>query len=65
MWIFLACLAYSFARLARSLSPQRLTLLEAAQAVLATLLDVRLRHLMLDCEHFSQASPQRLKLVAA
>ncbi len=65
MWIFLACLAYSFARLANSLSPQRLTLLEAAQAVLDTLLDIRLLHLMLDCEHFSQTSPRRLKLVAA
>jgi hypothetical protein len=63
MWIFLACLAYSFARLARALSQQRITLLEAAQGVLDTLLDVRLLHLMIDCERFSQASPRRLKLV--
>lgn len=65
MWIFLACLAYSFARLASSLSPQCFTLLEAAQKVLDTLHDVRLLHLMLDCEHFSQTSPRRLRLVAA
>lgn len=64
MWIFLACLAYSFARLARALSQQRITLLEAAQDVLDTLLDVRLLYLMIDCERFSQTSPRRLKLVA-
>lgn len=64
MWIFLACLAYSFARLARHLSQQTITLLEAAQDVLDTLLDVRLLHLMIDCERFSQTSPRPLKLVA-
>lgn len=64
MWIFLACLAYSFARLARALSQQRMTLLEAAQCVLDTLPEVCLIHLMIDCERFSQTSPPRLKLVA-
>ena len=63
LWIFFACLAYSFASLARFLDKQAITLLEAAQCVLDTLLDVRLVHLILDCERFSQHSPQRLKLV--
>ena len=63
LWIFFACLAYSFASLARFLSKQSITLLEAAQRILDTLLDIRLVHLMLDCEHFSQCSPLRLKLV--
>ena len=63
LWIFFACLAYSFASLARFLNKQPITLLEAAQRILDTLLDIRLVHLMLDCEHFSQCSPLRLKLV--
>ena len=63
LWIFFACLAYSFAFLARFLDKQAITLLKAARRMLDTLLDVRLVHLMLDCEHFSQHSPQRLKLV--
>ena len=32
--------------------------------MLDTLLDLRLIHLILDCERFSQCSPLRLKLVA-
>jgi hypothetical protein len=63
LWIFFACLAYSLASLARFLSKQPITLLEAAQRILDMLLDVRLVHLMLDCEHLSQCSPLRLKLV--
>jgi hypothetical protein len=63
MWLFLACLAYSLASLARHASQQSITLLKAAQHILDTLLDLRLIHLMLDCERFSQHSPQRLKLV--
>lgn len=65
LWIFLACLAYSFASLARHLSQQTITLLEAAARILDTLVDVRLLHLMADCERFSQRSPRPLKLVAA
>ena len=64
LWIFLACLAYSFASLARHLNKQAITLLEAAERVLDALVDVRLIHLMIDCERFSQISPRRLKLVA-
>ena len=63
LWIFFACLAYSFASLARFLDKQTITLLEAARCILDTLLDVRLVHLMQDCERFSQYSPLRLKLV--
>ena len=63
LWIFFACLAYSFASLARFLNKQPITLLEAAQAVLDSLKDVRLIQLMLDCQHFSQRSSLRLKLV--
>jgi hypothetical protein len=63
MWLFLACLAFSFASLARHLSQQTITLLEAAERILDTLLDIHLFHLMLDCERLSQASRQRLKLV--
>ena len=63
LWIFFACLAYSFASLTRFLSKQPITLLEAARRMLDTLLDVRLVHLMQDCERFSQHSPLRLKLV--
>ena len=63
LWIFCACLAYSFASLARFLTKQTLTLLEAARHILDSLTDVRLFHLMLDCERFSRSSPQRLKLV--
>lgn len=65
MWIFLACLAYSFASLARYLSQQTITLLEAAERLLNSLIDVQLIHLMLDCERFSQSSPRPLKLVPA
>ena len=64
LWIFFACLAYSFASLARFLSKQPITLLAAAQCILDTLVDVRLVGLMQDCEHFSLHSPLRLKLVA-
>lgn len=64
MWIFLACLAYSLARLTRALSQQSITLLDPAQRVLDTLLEISLVHLMIDCERFSQRSPRRLKLVA-
>jgi hypothetical protein len=65
LWIFLACLAYSFASLARHLSQQSVTLLEAAARILDSLVDIRLLHLMTDCEHFSQHCSQPLKLVAA
>jgi IS4 transposase len=65
MWLFLACLAYSCASLARHLSQQNLTLLQAAQRILDILVDIRLLHLMADCERFSQHCSQRLKLVAA
>ncbi len=64
LWIFFACLAYSFASLARFLNKQPITLLQAAQRILDTLTDVRLVGLMLDCERFSQYGPLRLKLVA-
>lgn len=63
LWLFLACLAYSFASLARYLSQQPITLLEAASRVLDTLVDVRLLQLMIDCERFSRRSPQPLKLI--
>lgn len=65
MWLFLACLAFSFASLARYLSQQIITLLEAAEHILDTLVDIRLLHLMADCERLSQTSRRRLKLVAA
>ncbi len=65
LWIFLACLAYSFASLARHLSRQVITLLEAAACILDSLVDVQLLQLMIDCERFSRRCPQRLKLVAA
>ncbi len=64
LWIFLACLAYSFASLGRHLSKQNITLLEAAEFILDSFTDTRLIHLMIDCERFSQTSPRRLKLVA-
>jgi hypothetical protein len=63
LWIFLACLAYSFASLTRFLSNQPITLLEAAERSLDSLVDVRLIHLMADCERFSQYCSQPLKLV--
>ena len=63
LWIFLACLAYSFASLERRLSKQPTTLLKAAERILDSLLDIRLLHLMLDTERFSQCCSQRLKLV--
>lgn len=65
LWIFFACLAYSFATLARHLSQQTLTLLQAAQNVLESMVDVQLIHLMIDCERFTRRSLQPLKLVAA
>ncbi len=65
LWIFLACLAYSFASLARHLSQQTITLPEAAAYVFDALVDVQLLHLMIDCERFSRCSPRRLRLVAA
>ena len=40
LWIFLVCLAYSFASLARYRNKQPITLLEAAQNVLASMTDV-------------------------
>ncbi len=64
LWIFLACLAYSFASLARHLSKQNITLLEAAEFILDSFTDTRLIHLMIDCERFSQTSPRWLKLLA-
>ncbi len=64
LWIFLACLAYSFASLARHLSKQNITLLEAAEFILDSFTDTRLTHLMIDCERFSQTSPRWLKLVS-
>jgi len=63
LWIFLACLAYSFASLARYRNKQPITLLEAAQNVLESMTDVQLVHLMIDCERFSARCLQRLKLV--
>jgi hypothetical protein len=63
LWIFLACLAYSFASLARHLSQHTLTLPEAAAQVFDALVDVRLIHLMIDCECFSGRSLRPLKLV--
>ena len=62
-WILLACLAYSFASLERRLNPQPLTLLDVAQRILDSLLDIRLLHLMFDTERLSQLCPPRLKLV--
>lgn len=63
LWIFLACLAYSFASLARYRNKQPITLLEAAQNVLESMTDVQLVRLMIDCERFSTHRPRRLKLV--
>jgi len=63
LWIFLACLAYSFASLARHLSQQTITLPQAAQNVLEGMIDVRLVQLMIDCERFSTHPLRRLKLV--
>lgn len=65
LWIFLACLAYSFASLARHLSQQTITLPEAAAHVLDALLDIQLLYLRIDCERFARRSSQPLKLVAA
>ncbi len=65
LWIFLACLAYSFASLARHLSQQAITLPEAAAHAFDALVDVQLLHLMIDCERFSRCSPRRLRLVVA
>ena len=65
LWIFLACLAYSIASLARHLSQQTLTLPEAAAQVFDALVDFQLLHLMIDCERFSRRCSQPLKLVAA
>lgn len=65
MWIFFACLAYSFASLARHLSQHTLTLPEAAAHVFDALVDVHLLHLMIDCERLSKRSSRPLKLVAA
>lgn len=63
LWIFLACLAYSFASLARYRIKQPITLLEAAQHVLESMTDVQLVQLMIDCERFSRRSSRPLKLV--
>ncbi len=65
LWIFLACLAYSFASLARHLSQRTLTLPEAAAQVFDALLDIQLLHLMIDCERFARRSLRPLKLIAA
>lgn len=65
LWIFLACLAYSFASLARHLSQRTLTLPEAAAQVFDALPDIQLLHLMIDCERFARRSLQPLKLIAA
>lgn len=65
LWIFLACLAYSFASLGRHLSQHTLTLPEAAAQVFDTLVDIRLVHLMIDCERFARRCLRPLKLVAA
>lgn len=64
LWIFLACLAYSFASLARYRNKQPITLLQAAQHVLESMTDVQLVRLMIDCECFSRRSLRPLKLVA-
>lgn len=63
LWIFLACLAYSFASLARHLSQQTLTLPEAAAQIFDALLDIQLLHLMIDCERFARRCSRPLKLV--
>ena len=63
LWIFLACLAYSFASLARHLSQQTLTLPEAAAQIFDALLDIQLLHLMIDCKRFSRRCSRPLKLV--
>lgn len=63
LWIFLACLAYSFASLARYQNKQQITLLEAAQNVLESMTDVQLVRLMIDCERFSRRCLRPLKLV--
>jgi len=53
LWIFLACLAYSFASLTRYRNKQPIILLEAVQNVLESMTDVQLVRLMIDCERFS------------
>lgn len=63
LWIFFACLAYSFASLERFLTKQPMTLLQAAQRILGSLLDVQLLHLIIDCERFSKYCPRPLNLV--
>jgi hypothetical protein len=63
LWIFLACLAYSFASLARYRNKQPITLLEAAQNVLESMTDVQLVHLMIDWERFARRCLRPLKLM--
>ena len=63
LWIFLACLAYSFASLGRHLSQQTITLPAAAAHLLNALVDIQLLHLMIDCERFARRRLRPLKLV--
>ena len=65
LWIFFACLAFSLASLQRSLSKQIQNLLQAAKHILDALTDVRLIHLMSDCEKLSHSCRRPLKLVYA
>ena len=62
-WIFLACLAFSFASLQRTLANYTQSFLQAARCILEILIDVRLVKLMGDCERLSQTQQRPLKLV--
>lgn len=63
LWIFFACLAFTLASFKRSLSHNRLNLLQAAEFLLDSLVDVRLVKLISDCERLARSSNRPLKLV--
>jgi len=64
LWIFFACLAYSLASLERSFAKQTLSLQESAERVLDGFVDIRLLHLLIDCERFNLRHKLHLRLVA-
>jgi len=66
LWIFFACLAYSFASLERFLADNAISFCHAANRVLESLTDIVLLYLMLDCERFNLLDihhQHRVKLV--
>lgn len=64
LWLFLSCLAYSLAMVEQILKRTG-TLLEAAYAVLMSLAEVVVVHLMIELEVFNNVHQHRLKLVCA